>query len=343
MNFSPIEVNTDNFTPKVIDPSANTPVLVEFYTTWCPFCQELSPRLEKLASEYNLLVAKVDLEQNPELAQKYNVQSFPDVRLIDKGEVTDGFLGALPNPLILDFFYTNELQPEGLVSLGKEHDTLVGEAGNDKIDGGGGNDKLSGLKGNDQLYGNAGNDNLGGGAGEDYLWGGGGKDYLWGGAGNDFLRGESGNDLLKGGSKDDLLVGDSGSDTLIGGMGNDVLTGVNQSHPRPGRGEIDILNGSAGKDTFVLATRGKVFYDDGNLAEAGTNDYAKIRDFTIGTDVIVLAEGFNYRLGSSPVTNQSDTGIFIDNPSNMDELIGVIRNVEPQSLDLSNTEQFIFV
>ncbi|WP_019507014.1 thioredoxin domain-containing protein [Pleurocapsa sp. PCC 7319] len=378
MNFSITEVNTDNFTNEVIDKSTDKPVLVFFHATWCHFCQDLSPRLEKLSSDYDLILAKVDVDQNPELVQKYGVQTFPDVQLINNGEVTDGFLGALSDPLIMDFFFRNQLQPHDLLLGGDGHEIMFGGPGNDKLDGGPGNDKLFGRKGNDQLYGNSGKDSLLGGSGDDYLWGGngndllaggsgddylwggngndllaggGGDDNLWGGNGNDFLRGGAGNDnlwggngndFLRGGPGNELMAGDSGNDTLIGGTGSDILVGVDTSK-NAGKGEIDILTGSAGRNTFVLGTSNQVFYDDGELSSIGTKDYAKITDFKIDKDIILLAQGFNYRLGSSPIANLTGTGIFVDNQSGVDELIGVVRDIELQSLDLNNSSQFIFV
>ncbi len=70
---------------------------------------------------------------------------------------------------------------------------------------------------------------------------------------------------------------------------------------------------------------------------------SKITDFNLALDVILLAQGFNYRLGSSPLASLSGTGIFVDNPSGSNELIGVVQNLEPQSLDLNNSSQFVFV
>ncbi|MDJ0902324.1 MAG: thioredoxin domain-containing protein [Xenococcus sp. MO_188.B8] len=343
MNFSLNEVNIKNFTNEVINKSTDKPVLVFFHATWCHFCQDLSPRLEKLSSDYDLILAKVDVDQNPELLQAYGVQSFPDVRLIDNGKVTDGFLGALPDPLIIDFFFRNQLQPNDLLLGGEGNETMFGSPGNNKLDGGPGNDKLFGFKGNDQLYGNSGNDFLSGGSGDDYLWGGTGDDFLSGGSGDDYLWGGTGNDFLSGGSGNELLAGDSGYDTLIGGTGDDLLVGADRFAQNAGKGEIDILTGSAGKDTFVLGTSNQVFYDDGEISRTGTEDYAKITDFTINQDVIWLAQGFNYRLGSSPIDCLSGTGIFVDNPSGVNELIGVVQDLEPQSLDLNNSSHFVFV
>lgn len=310
-----VEVNTENFQTEVLNNSAQTPSLVYFYAPWCIFCQQLTPVLEELSPQYELVLAKVNVDDNPELAQQYGVQGFPDVRLINNGQITDSFVGALPEPLIRDFLYQNGLQPNGFLEGGDDNDILFG---------GTGNDQLFGFQGSDQLYGSSGNDTLRGGAGNDNLWG------------------ESGNDSLDGGSGEDYLWGDGGNDTLVGGTGSDVLVGVDRLADNPGQGEIDLFTGSAGNDTFVLGTSNQVFYDDAQLSNPGTEDYANITDFTLAQDVIILAEGFDYILGSFAIADLSGTGIFIDNQSNSNELIGVVQNIEPQSLDLNNSSQFIF-
>ena len=222
MNFSVVETNEINFTTEVINQSATKPVLVYFYAPWCPHCQEFTPELETIASEYNLVLAKVNVDQNPNLTQSYGVQSFPNVQLFNNGLVTDSFLGALPTPSILDFFYQNEVQPIDLVNGGISNDTLTGGLGNDKISGGFGDDKLLGNGGDDRLYGNSGNDNLLGGTGNDYLWGGVGNDILSGGTNQDYIWGGNDNDSLLGGDGNDLLYGESGNDTLVGEVGNDI-------------------------------------------------------------------------------------------------------------------------
>ncbi|MDJ0902818.1 MAG: thioredoxin domain-containing protein [Xenococcus sp. MO_188.B8] len=306
MNLPIIEVNIENFSNEVIEESNDKSVLVFFHATWCHFCQDLSPRLEKLSCDYDLVFTKVDVEQNPELVQEFGVEAFPDVRLIENGEVTDAFLGALPDPLIIDFFFRNELQPNNLLLSGENDDIVLGGTENDQLDGGSGNDELSGLEGNDQLYGN------------------------------------SGNDTLLGGDGDDLLIGHSGNDSLLGGDGDDLLVGVDRFAQNPGQGEIDIITGGVGKDRFVLGTNNQVFYNDRPLANPDTDGYARITDFTSDQDVIWLAQGFNYSLGSSPIDSLSGTGIFVENQSGTNELIGVVQDVEPQSLALDNSSQFIY-
>ena len=144
MNFTIVETNEANFNTKVINQSATKPVLAYFYAPWCPHCQEFTPELETIASEYNLVLAKVNVDQNPNLTQSYGVQSFPTVQLFNNGLVTDGFLGSLPTPSILNFFSLNEIQPIDLVKGGINNDTLSGGLGNDKISGGFGDDQLLG-------------------------------------------------------------------------------------------------------------------------------------------------------------------------------------------------------
>ena len=314
MNSS-VQVNAKNFQTEVVDNSVEKPVLVYFYAPGCIFCQQLTPVLEELSPQYELVLAKVNVDENPELVQQYGVQGFPDVRLINNGQVTDSFLGFLPEPLIRDFLFQNGLQPNGFLEGGDDNDILFG---------GTGNDQLSGFQGSDELYSSSGNDTLRGGSGNDNLWG------------------ESGNDSLSGGSGEDYLWGGEGNDTLVAGADNDILLGVDRLVENPGQDEIDLLTGSAGNDIFVLGTNNQIFYDDGQLSNPGTEDYAKITDLTLDQDVILLAEGFSYILGSSPISDLSGTGIFIDNQSDSSELIGVVQNLEPQSLDLNDSSQFIF-
>ncbi len=217
------------------------------------------------------------------------------------------------------------------------NDTLIGGVGNDYLNGGAGNDYLTSGMGNDSLYGGGGNDYLDGGAGNDYLTGDNGNDYLTGDAGNDTLLGGAGNDTLLGGGGNDRLVGGYGNDSLSGGAGNDTFNGAETGSLNPGRGEIDILNGGAGNNRFILGDIvggiRRVYYNDGLPATNGTNDYARIINFNAG-DVIQLAgTANNYAfVAVGGALNQgaaaADLGIYRTTGVGAAwELIGVVQDV----------------
>ncbi len=94
MGYS-IEINPNNFHAEVIERSDKKLVLVDFFATWCGPCQILKPMLENLLLEYDFILAKVDIDQNLELANQYQVEGVPDVRIVDCGEVKPGFVGVI--------------------------------------------------------------------------------------------------------------------------------------------------------------------------------------------------------------------------------------------------------
>ncbi len=97
MGYS-IDVYDHNFEQEVLEKSYETPVIVDFFATWCGPCQMLKPMLEKVAREYDCVVAKVDIDQNPYLSKALKIEGVPDVKIIYKGQLTNGFVGVLPEP-----------------------------------------------------------------------------------------------------------------------------------------------------------------------------------------------------------------------------------------------------
>jgi len=93
-----IDVTDESFNTDVVDRSRSVPVIMDLWAEWCGPCKQLSPVLEKLAGEANgaWVLAKVDVDANPQLSAALQVQSIPMVVAVIAGQVVDGFLGALP-------------------------------------------------------------------------------------------------------------------------------------------------------------------------------------------------------------------------------------------------------
>ncbi len=93
-----IDVTDETFNAEVVARSRTVPVVLDLWAEWCGPCKQLSPVLEKLATEANgdFVLAKVDVDANPQLSAALQVQSIPMVVAIVAGQVVDGFLGAMP-------------------------------------------------------------------------------------------------------------------------------------------------------------------------------------------------------------------------------------------------------
>ncbi|MEV0089764.1 thioredoxin [Saccharopolyspora sp. NPDC050642] len=97
-----IDVTEATFQAEVVERSLQVPVVVDLWATWCGPCKQLSPVLERLAQESNgaWVLAKVDVDANPRIAQLFQVQSVPTVIAIAGGQPVDAFSGAQPEPQI---------------------------------------------------------------------------------------------------------------------------------------------------------------------------------------------------------------------------------------------------
>lgn len=95
-----IKITSDNFEAEVL--KSSTPVLIDFYADWCGPCKMMSPVIEQIADENaDIKVCKVNVDDEPGIAEKYSVMSIPMFACIQNGELVQKSVGAQPKAAVL--------------------------------------------------------------------------------------------------------------------------------------------------------------------------------------------------------------------------------------------------
>lgn len=123
-----IDITTENFEAEVIQASMSLPVLVDFWAPWCGPCKALGPILEKLETAYEgrFVLAKINSDEQQELAGAFGIRSIPTCVLMMGGKPVDGFMGALPEGKLREFLDKHlpgegQLQAQAVAEEAQEH------------------------------------------------------------------------------------------------------------------------------------------------------------------------------------------------------------------------------
>lgn len=138
-----VDVTDETFQTEVLDRSRDVPVVIDLWAPWCGPCKTLGPILEKVIDETGgrVVLAKVNIDENPGLHQAFKVQSIPAVYAMKDGAVVDGFMGSYPERAVKEF--VDALLPSeeanaiaALIAAGDEEslrEALVIEPGNEDV------------------------------------------------------------------------------------------------------------------------------------------------------------------------------------------------------------------
>ncbi|WBB54794.1 tetratricopeptide repeat protein [Verrucosispora sp. WMMD573] len=123
-----VDVTEATFQSEVLERSLTTPVVVDFWAEWCEPCKQLSPVLERLAVEGGgaWVLAKVDVDANPRLAQMFRVQGIPMVYAVVGGQPVDAFSGVVPEAQLRQWLQA--VLKAGGVSVAEPEDPRLNEA-----------------------------------------------------------------------------------------------------------------------------------------------------------------------------------------------------------------------